>query len=162
MVSKKMAELLSEQVNKEIQSAYIYFAMEQYLANSYDFSGFEHFMKKQAEEEIEHTYKMMNLLHSVDKKVELKAIPQPPTAYSDFIDVFKKAYEHEQYISKSIIELLETAIAEKDYATENFLRHFVDEQVEEEDNFRKIVETLDFINGDINAVMNFNLSLGQR
>ena len=48
------------------------------------------------------------------------------------LDVFKKAYKHEQHMTASLNELSDMAVKEKDHATYNLLQWYVNEQVEEE------------------------------
>ena len=60
------------------------------------------------------------------------------------IEVFEAAYEHENFISKSIYELAVLAEEEKDYPTRAFLEWFINEQVEEEASVKKIVNKLKF------------------
>ena len=44
-----------------------------------------------------------------------------------------------------INSLYELAIAEKDYATQSMLKWFIDEQVEEEDNAKTLIDKLELI-----------------
>lgn len=162
MISKRVEKMISTQINREIESAYIYMAMQQYIANNYSFEGFEHFFGEQAKEEMDHAYSMIKFLHELDKEVSLEAIPKPQTDFKDYIDVFEKAYAHEQKVTAWIKEILVAAVEEKDFAAESLLRHFIDEQVEEEDTFRTHVETLNFIKDDKMAVMSYNLHLAKR
>ncbi len=56
--------------------------------------------------------------------------------------MFDEVLKHEQFISASINEIVETTLAEKDFATNNFLQWFVAEQVEEESSAQAIVDKL--------------------
>ena len=56
--------------------------------------------------------------------------------------MFDSVYEHECNISKMIDDLVDTASAEKDKATQDFLWGFVREQVEEEASAQEIVDML--------------------
>ena len=59
--------------------------------------------------------------------------------------MFEKTLAHEQYITKSIHDLAELAVQEKDHATQIFLQWFVSEQVEEEANDHEILDKLQMI-----------------
>ncbi len=50
--------------------------------------------------------------------------------------------QHEQYITARIHELYALSLEEKDYASQTLLQWFVDEQVEEEESAREIMENL--------------------
>ncbi|MBE2188397.1 MAG: ferritin, partial [Candidatus Kapabacteria bacterium] len=62
------------------------------------------------------------------------------------LDAFEMVYSHEQLVTDSINNLLELAISKRDRATENMLRWFVDEQVEEEATASELLERLRLIN----------------
>ena len=54
------------------------------------------------------------------------------------------------------------AVEEHDFASQNFFRYFVSEQVEEEETFVKHIETLRFIDGNPHAMLLFNDQLSSR
>jgi ferritin len=64
--------------------------------------------------------------------------------------MFEQTLEHERFITKSIHELVEVAMAEKDHATQIFLQWFVTEQIEEEGNDNEIISKLQLV-GDSGA-----------
>ena len=94
MISPKVVKMINEQINREIESAYIYQAMEIYIGNEYNFSGIENFFHVQVQEENAHAYLMIDYLHRLGEKVELKAIPQPKSDYKSILEVFEAALEH--------------------------------------------------------------------
>ena len=57
---------------------------------------------------------------------------------------------------------MSVASDEKDFASQAFLRFFVNEQVEEEETFVKHIDTLKFINSDPHATMLFDQQLATR
>jgi ferritin len=72
------------------------------------------------------------------------------------------ALDHEKLITKSIDELMDLAIKDKDHATRSFLQWFVDEQVEEEASMDRIVNMLKMVGGDGQGIMMIDRELGQR
>lgn len=72
-------------------------------------------------------------------------IKQPPKEYESIQKVFEDTYEHEVFITKEIHKLVKLAIEESDYATNNFLQWFVEEQREEEATFQEILSILKLI-----------------
>lgn len=161
MASQKMIQALNDQIQKELESSYIYLQMEIYFAEM-GIHGFRHFFGKQVAEEKEHAEDFMRYVIDINESVKLQAIAQPNAEFSSILDVFEKALDHEKFISKSIREILELAIEEKDYASENFLRKYVDEQVEEEATFQGYVDLLKFIKDDAAALMRLDSALAQR
>jgi len=131
MISKKLEKALNEQINKELYSEYYYLGMAAWF-NDKGLDGFANFFKVQVQEERFHAMKMYDYLVNRGGKVELETIQKPPQDFESAEDIFKKAYEHEQFVTKSINDLMDLAIAENDHATRNFLNWFIEEQVEEE------------------------------
>lgn len=141
MISETMEKELNAQINKEIYSSYLYFAMAAYL-KSENLDGAAHFMQEQAKEEIGHAMKMYGYVNEQGGRVILEAIEKPNADYADVEEVFTLALKHEQYITKSINNLVDLAISEKDHATKAFLDWYVSEQVEEEASMDSIVRKI--------------------
>ena len=74
--------------------------------------------------------------------VKLQMINVVPEGWGSVLEIFEHSYEQERMVSKMIDKIVALAIGENDYATENFFRTFVDEQVEEEAVFSGIVDKL--------------------
>ncbi|HEC81028.1 MAG TPA: ferritin, partial [Thermoplasmatales archaeon] len=90
----------------------------------------------------DHAMRIYNYINEQGGKVKLKAIDEPPSEFKDAMDMFEKTLKHEQFITKSIHDLMELAIQEKDHATQIFLQWFVTEQIEEEGNDNEILAKL--------------------
>ncbi len=69
---------------------------------------------------------------------------------------------HEQFITRSINDLMELAIAEKDHASQIFLEWYVTEQVEEEENDNDIIAQLKFIKDNPQGLMMLDRELAGR
>ncbi|MBN1540614.1 ferritin [candidate division KSB1 bacterium] len=161
MISKKMESALNEQINKELYSAYIYLSMATYLAEQ-RYDGMASFMKVQAQEEVAHAMKIYGYVEEQGGRVLLDAIKKPESDFKSVKTVFQTALDHEKYITKSIHELVDLAIGEKDHATKTFLDWFVTEQVEEEANMDQIVGKLEMIGGQGHGLFMLDGHLGQR
>lgn len=146
MIGKKMEKALNEQINKELYSGYLYLAMSAY-SQTINLPGFAHWFRLQANEEVEHAMKMFDYINEQGGAAVLEAIEKPPTKFKSPLELFEKSLAHEQFVTKSIYGLVDLAIAEKDHATNSFLRWFVDEQVEEEAHASEILAKLNMIGG---------------
>ena len=62
--------------------------------------------------------------------------------------VRKHPLRHEEKVTALINNLFALTTAENDYATQSMLKWFIDEQVEEEDNVRNILDNLRMLNGN--------------
>jgi len=156
-----MQDALNEQINKEMYSAYLYMAMSADTTHR-DLDGFANWFMVQYQEEMEHATRIYNYINDQGGKVELKAIKQPPTKFGSPLDMFKQTLEHEQFITKSINDLVKLAQKENDYATEIFLQWFVTEQIEEEANDNEIIGKLEMIGDKGNGLYLIDRELGQR
>ena len=160
-LSKKLAKALNDQIKKEYEAAYVYNGMRIYLDDA-GLRGASSWMTKQTQEELEHAEAFIQHVKSLDGKVELGKVEAQKTDYANLLEVLETAYEHEQMITKSISEILDLAIEEKEYATENFLRKFVDEQVEEEESFRDLIDLVKFVGDDKASLLKVDSGLGRR
>lgn len=161
MISKKMIAAINEQINKELYSEYLYISMQAWLADQ-NLDGMATWMDAQGKEERFHAMKFFNYLIERGAKVKLKAIDAPPIDFDNPLKAFNMALDHEKFITKSIDELMDLAIKDKDHATRSFLQWFVDEQVEEEASMDRIVNMLKMVGGDGQGIMMIDRELGQR
>jgi ferritin, putative len=161
MISKKLEDALNEQINKEFYSAYLYLGMAAHF-ESEGLKGFAKWMRVQALEEQGHAMKLYDYLFSVDAKPVLKAIKEAPVHYEKPpVEVIQEVLKHEQYVTASINSLYELALAEKDYKTQVFLQWYINEQVEEEENDRNILDVFKHINGNAGLLI-LDKALGER
>jgi ferritin len=161
MISKKMQDAFNDQIAAEFHSAYIYLAMSAYL-ESIDLPGCATWMRLQYQEELAHGEKFFDYLHERDGRAEVRAIDTPPLEWSSVLDVFEKAYAHEQKVTGLIDKLVDLAREEKDRASEIFLQWFVTEQVEEEASVNAIIQKLKMVGDSKGGLFMVDRELGQR
>ena len=161
MISKTMQDASNAQINKEMFSSYLYLSMAAYFENT-GLSGAAKWMYVQSGEETEHAMKFF--AHLIDRggKVELAAIAKPETAWAGPMAAFKAVSEHEQMITKSIYDLYEVALAEKDYPAQVLLQWYINEQVEEEKNATQVIESMSRIEAHETAILQLDHQLAKR
>jgi ferritin len=142
MLNERMEEALNEQLNKEMYSSYLYLAMSAYSSNV-GLPGFAHWFRVQVQEENIHAMKLFNYINDQGGRVKLKEIKEPPFEFGTAMDMFQQTLKHEQFITRSIHELVDLANAEKDESTASFLQWYLKEQVEEEENDNEIIGKLE-------------------
>lgn len=151
-MNKELLELVQDQINFELESAYLYLSMSTWAVdNGYPGTGL--WMEKQAHEETEHAFKMMHYLQEVNQRVLLKPINGVETEFPGFMDLFKLSLEHEQKVTARINHIYETALNAKEHAAANFYAWFVKEQVEEEAILHDIITRLDKVPTPIGIMM---------
>lgn len=153
-------DLLNEQMNFEYESAYIYKAMSAYT-DDLDLDGFTKWLDIQVEEEIMHGEGMRKFLQSVGYKPHYKAIAEPKDDYSSVLEVLKEALDHEKEVTRRIIEISNVA-REEDARVFSFIQWYIDEQVEEEENFTKMITRMERVGDDWHSIYMLDQELGQR
>ncbi|NLW52501.1 MAG: ferritin [Tissierellia bacterium] len=154
-------EKFNEQMNFELESAFIYRTMAAYVAEQ-DMDGFEHFFNLQVQEEVMHSDDFKNTLQRLGQPVKYRPLDPGNGEFEGFLDVFKKALEHEKLVSSKIKELYEESLNQPERYATVFLQKYLDEQVEEEETFTKIVTQLERINGNWTGLYQLNALLGRR
>lgn len=134
-MTKELHEAILDQISFEFYSSHVYLAMSAYC-HRIDLDGFANFYKIQAEEERFHAMKFFNFLIEMDEDVVIDTFIKPVNDYDGIINVFEHALEHEKMVTKRIYNLMDISIKDSEHATRSFLQWYVDEQVEEEANFK--------------------------
>mgnify|MGYP006296583589 CR=1 FL=1 len=161
MFNEKVQKAMNDQIQHEIESAYIYLSMAAYF-DDMNLPGFGQWMKIQFEEEMAHAFRFYNYIFERGGRVKLQAIDQPPIDFDSPLAAFEAALEHEQKITGDINRLYALAIDEKDYPSQTFLQWFIDEQVEEEEHVGGVVENLKMVGDNSHAILMLDRELGQR
>ena len=138
MLNKKVADLLNDQINKELYSAYLYLDMANYF-DSMDLDGYANYYMIQAQEERDHALLFLKYMQNNGLKVILEAIDKPDKEFKTVLDPLEIAAEHERYVTDLINNIYSECQEAKDYRTMKFLDWFIDEQMEEEDNADSMV-----------------------
>lgn len=161
MLKPKIKNALTDQINKEFYSAYLYLSMSSYF-QSIQLKGASSWMKVQAKEEVEHAMKICAFIEDRLDVFELDSIDKPITAWDSPLEAFEDAFKHEQSITASINNILKSAREEGDYATESFLKWFVDEQVEEEAQVDEIIQKIKLAKESPTGLLFLDFELSKR
>lgn len=161
MISKKMEQMLNEQINKELFSSHLYLSMCSYFLEK-ELDGFANFFRVQAQEELFHAHKQFDYIHHAGGKITMMAVAQPQTDFDSTLQAFEVTLKHERSVSQSINDLAKQAISEDDYATHAFLQWFLTEQVEEEALVNNLLAKLRMIGDNTSALYLLNTELAQR
>ncbi len=137
-MNERIAELLNDQINKELYSAYLYLDMSNYY-DDLDLDGYSNYYMVQAQEERDHAMMFLKYMQDNGLKVTLKAIDKPDKEFKDVLEPLVVAAEHECYVTSLINNIYHEAHQAKDYRTMKFLDWFVNEQMEEEDSANTMI-----------------------
>lgn len=140
-IDKEMEGVLNRQIYYEFKSAFAYLSLATALGKTH-YNGFENWMRKQYEEELEHAKKIYDYIEGRQGRVQLTSIEILEYNISTPLEAFKIAYDLEIENTKHIYDAYALAIKNNDYPTQTFLHWFIDEQTEEEKNCQDYIALL--------------------
>ena len=161
MLSEKIVKAISEQINAEYYSAYLYLTMSA-AADLAGFKGTANWLFVQAQEEMAHGTHMFEYLLACDAQPSFAQIAAPPESSSDINEIFKEILAHEKNVTARISAIATLAMQEFDHASYQFIMWYVNEQVEEEDSVRDILDKLRLVDGDKSLLLVLDNELGTR
>ncbi|WMC92736.1 ferritin [Kineothrix sp. MB12-C1] len=161
MLNKEIAAKITDQINYELFSAYLYLDISNYYADN-NLNGFANWFKIQAQEERDHAMLFMDYMLNNGEKIQLKDIKAPNKTYSDFREPTVAAFEHELKVTERIHEIYGLAHEQKDYRTMQFLNWFVQEQNEEEKNAEENIKKYDLFGTDAKGLYLLDSELAAR
>lgn len=140
-------QLLNQQIQMEFVSSSKYLAM----AGWCDRNGFDNsagFFYKQAEEERHHGMKIFRYLCDQGATAYSPELPLVEQEFDSLRTIFEGALDQEIAVTDSINRLIGACRRENDYATEELLKWYVKEQMEEEYIARRCVELFNQVPAD--------------
>ena len=161
MLDSKIEIALNQQVNLELWSGYLYLSMSCDMENK-GYEGIASWFALQAKEEFDHAVGIMKFIGKMGRKVTLMPIEGVKQVWNDPTDAFEDTLKHEKTVTEKIHKLMDLAVELKDYATQNMLKWFVDEQVEEEGAAIRILDKLKKIEGSSVGLFALDKELGAR
>jgi bacterioferritin B len=151
LISKELTAAINEEIGLELFASHQYMAMGAYF-DELALKKLAKMFFKQGEEERGHAVKFINYLLDAGGKVEIPAIKAPQATFASVEEAVRISYDWEIEVTNRCNALMAMAIAQKDYAAQDFLRWFVTEQIEEVktmDNLLKVVKAA----GERNLIM---------
>lgn len=160
MLTKRIEDALNEQVTVEAESSQVYLAMASW-AETQGFEGVATFMYAHSDEERQHMLKLVKFINERGGHAKVSQLAAPPVSFGSFKEMFQNLFDHEVKVSKSINDLVDITLQEKDYATHNFLQWYVSEQIEEEALARNILDKINLIGDDKGGLYLFDNDVKQ-
>lgn len=160
-MSAELERLMIEQVRNEIWSGYVYLGMSSAMG-ARSFTGSSKWLKKQAQEEVEHGMKFYDYLTSRGATIQLLPIGEATTDYDSPLSAFSAALEHERKVTEMIHKMYDLAVEKKDYESQQFLDWFISEQVEEEEHAQYFVDRFTIAGDNISAILQIDTEAGAR
>lgn len=147
VLKDEIVDIINRQIKMEAHSSAAYLAMAGWCdVRGYDNSA--EFFFKQSDEERKHQLKFFHYLADMECNVISPSVGDTQHEFGSLREVFETALDMEIAVSDSIHEMVGTCRKYNDIATEEFLRWFVSEQIEEEYVARRAVELFDVLGED--------------
>lgn len=139
----EIIDMLNEQVSKEAEASSLYLAMASWTEyNGYSRSA--EFFYNHAVEERDHMMKIFRFLNENGARAYAPEVGKVEQEFKSLKEVYEKTLEHEIKVTQSIFAIFKKARQSDDYASENFLQWFVEEQLEEEKLVHSILDLFEF------------------
>lgn len=161
MLKKRLLDALSQQVNAEYYSAYLYLAMSA-AADGMGLKGASSWLFAQAQEEMAHGTHIYQYILERGETPSFAAIDLPKTDYENIGEIFAEVLNHEQKVTGLCNAIATIAMEEADHAAYQFMMWFVNEQVEEEASVSEIINKLGFIGENTAMLLTLDNELGAR
>lgn len=142
-MNDRMRDELNEQVGRELEAAYLYLAMSEWFEGEEGLSGFASWMRHQAEEELDHAMRIAEHLQDRGERTRFGSLEAPPHDFESPAAAVRRALEHEREVTGHIHDLYELAGETGDHPAKVMLAWFVEEQVEEEGTFTRLIDQME-------------------
>jgi ferritin len=140
-ITDKIQNHLNNQILMEGDSSQFYLSMASW-ADTEGYSGVAEFLYRQSDEEKEHMLKLIRFVNERGGKSVIPGITKPQENFNSLTEIFNLLLEHEIKITKSINNIVDACLKEKDYTTYNFMQWYVTEQIEEEATAKSILDRI--------------------
>lgn len=144
MISQNTIDALNAHLVLELEAYLQYLAMASWCERE-GLEGSSNFFYLHAEEENVHFQKIFRFINEVNGHAKVPQAGQAILEFDNVKDACEKALANEQKVTRSINKLVELAQKENDHTANEFLRFFVDEQLEEETLFQKVLDKIKLI-----------------
>ncbi|MDR3316256.1 MAG: hypothetical protein LBS98_07265, partial [Coriobacteriales bacterium] len=105
---------------------------------------------------------IFNFILNAGGNARLGIIDAPPFEFEGVREILVASYEHEQFVTQSIYDLSNAASAAGVLKTVEFLKWFVNEQVEEEDGSSTNIGRYDILGKDSAGLYTLDRDMGLR
>jgi len=154
IIHQRSAEAMNNQVRSE------FFASAQYIAIAvyFDEEGLPdlaQFFYRQSDEEHMHAMKFVHFLLETGAKPIIPGLPDIRNEFGSAAEAVQYALDQELLVTSQVNNLVQIAVEENDFTSNNFLQWFVNEQVEEVDTMTTLLQTIKHAAGNMLLVEDY-------
>lgn len=130
LISKTLEQAINDQIGSEFGASLQYFSIAGYF-DSDSLPELAAFFYRQADEEKEHAVKFLHYIVDAGGEVRIPTVEGPKYDFKSAEEAAQAALDWEMHVTKEVYHLMDLAIEENDHIAQEFLRWFVNEQLEE-------------------------------
>lgn len=138
LISKELEQAINDQVGREFGASLQYINIAAYFDVD-DLPNLAAFFYRQADEEHMHAMKFVHYLIDAGALVRIPAVGQPKHVFASAPEAVQAALNWEMDVTHQINALMDLAIKQNDHISQDFLRWFVTEQLEEVSTMQRLL-----------------------
>ncbi|MCO5233391.1 MAG: ferritin [Chitinophagales bacterium] len=139
MLKSLIEVVLNKQIGIESAASYKYLAFASWC-DVEGYSGAAKFLYEHSDEERMHMMKLFRYINDKGGKSIVPPIEKPQQDFKSLKDVFEHAYKSEVEVTEAIHQIAALCLQEADFTTYNFIQWYINEQLEEENLYRSILD----------------------
>lgn len=160
-MGKRILDGLNKQINDEMVSTYTYLSMSTVFSDM-GLNGCSKWARSQFNEKIEDYLKMIDFIALRAAPVRFLPVPPPKRDWRAPLHIFEEVSRVEQRILLNFSSLVETAMADKDFASFEFLQLFIKKQVENDAQATYLLDRIRKMQSTDTGVLMFDKELGDK
>ena len=154
IINQKVVDAMNAQIQSEFGASQQYIAIAIYFDEE-SLPDLAQFFYMQSEEEREHAMKFVHYLLETGAKPIIPSLPEMRNEFTNASDAVQFALDQEMKVTNQINNIMRIAKEENDFASQNFLQWFVEEQVEEVDSMTTLLQTIKHAGSSLLLVEDF-------
>jgi ferritin len=159
-LGKRVHEALTKFISDEFGVSYTYFSMY-ILLKDMGLAGCAAWVLVRSQEKIVNTVELCDYICYRGAKVRFQPLPAPKQDWRAPLHIFEEMMRLEQKGASVLAVIYESAIADKDYPSQNFLLELIVKQTKREMSLIKILERLRRMQSTDIGVLTFDSELRQ-
>ncbi len=141
LFSKELEQAINDQVGREFGASLQYVNIASYF-DADELPQLAAFFYRQADEERMHAMKFAKYIVDAGGQVCIPAVERPTSEFSSAEKAVQLSLDWEMEVTRQINNLMDIAIQQKDHISQEFLRWFVNEQLEEISTMNTLLKTV--------------------
>jgi ferritin len=158
MLKPSIEAILNQQIAVESQASYKYLALASWC-DTEGYSGAAKFLYEHSDEERMHMLKLFRYINDKGGKAIVPPVEKPRFEFSSLREVFEYAYQGEISVTESIHNIASMCLKESDFTTQNFIQWYINEQLEEENLYRGILDRMKLIGNEGNSLYMIDMEI---